>query len=171
MKICTLFIACDGRAGLEFGWVRDSLMSASTEQEYAEASRARLNAVTLSPIVSGLSEGFSGGWKSQPDDPNPWLMVDLENPYVFTQVAIQGHDVLPYWVTRFSLNYSDDNSLWYQHLNSSTGTFVYFVLYITYYKYDLVYMLQALPYIVYESIVLYLVSSTQVFFVKHICAT
>ena len=96
-------------------------MSASTEQEYAEASRARLNISTLPPIVAGISPGLSGGWKPQIDDPNPWLTVDLVQPYVFTKVAIQGHDVLPYWVTRFSLNYSDDNVNWHQQANKSTG--------------------------------------------------
>lgn len=72
-----LFTVCDGSAGIEFGWVIDSRMSASTEKEYAPANRARLNAVTLAPIVSGLSEGFSGGWRPLDDDPEPWIQVEL----------------------------------------------------------------------------------------------
>ena len=115
------FIACGSKLGIEVGWVRDSLMSSSSEQEYAEANRARLNAVTLPAIVPGLSKGLSGGWKPLQNDTDPWLQIDLEKPYVFTQIAIQGHNELPYWVTKFSLNYSDDTSNWYQHMNSSTG--------------------------------------------------
>ena len=114
-------IACNKEVGIKVGWVRDSLMSASSEQEYAEANRARLNAVTLPAIVPGLSKGLSGGWKPLQNDTDPWLQIDLEKPYVFTQIAIQGHNELPYWVTKFSLNYSDDTSNWYQHMNSSTG--------------------------------------------------
>lgn len=70
-----LISACDGTAGIEFGWIRDSLMSASSEQEYAAASRARLNSKTLPPIVAGLSEGLSGGWKPLGADPQPWIQV------------------------------------------------------------------------------------------------
>jgi len=52
-------------------------MTASTGQEYAGASRARLNAPTLEPIVGGLVAGFSGGWRPQANDSAPWIQVRL----------------------------------------------------------------------------------------------
>lgn len=57
--------------------MRDSLITASSEQLYAESHRARLNLITLDPIVSGLSQGFSGGWRSSTTDAEPWLQVSL----------------------------------------------------------------------------------------------
>ena len=50
-------------------------MTASSEQEFAAASRARLNAATLTPIVEALSEGFSGGWQPLTNDTELWLQV------------------------------------------------------------------------------------------------
>ena len=69
--------ACSDSAGIEFAWIRDSLMTASSEQQYAPAYRARLNALTLPPIVQGLSDGYSGGWKPLLTDTQPWIQVSL----------------------------------------------------------------------------------------------
>lgn len=52
-------------------------MTASSEQPYAAANRARLNAPTLDSIVSGLPAGFSGGWKPDVSDAEPWLQVSV----------------------------------------------------------------------------------------------
>ena len=38
---------------------------------------------------------------------------------MFSGIAVQGHDREPYWITKFALNYSDDNINWYQHTNVS----------------------------------------------------
>ena len=48
-----------------------------------------------------------------------FYQVDLELPNVFSGIAVQGHDREPYWITKFALNYSDDNIYWYQHTNVS----------------------------------------------------
>lgn len=103
---------------MEQGWIRDTLITASSAQQYAPGYRARLNALTLDPIVEGLSEGFSGGWKPDPSDTEPWLQVDKEVEYIYTSIAIQGHDYLPYWITRLSFNYSSDGVNWYQHTDA-----------------------------------------------------
>ena len=75
LDIGVFLTACDGTAGIEFAWVRDSLITASSEQEYAPAYRARLNAITSDAVVEGLSEGYSGGWKPALSDTDPWIQV------------------------------------------------------------------------------------------------
>lgn len=72
---------------MEFAWIRNSLITASSEQQYAPAYRGRLNAVTLDPIVEGLSEGFSGGWKPLYTDTEPWIEVCyiVEHGFVSSQ--------------------------------------------------------------------------------------
>jgi len=42
----------------------------------------------------------------------------MEKSYVFSGLKVQGHDQLPYWIRRFSLNFSNDGVEWYQHADT-----------------------------------------------------
>lgn len=54
-----------------------------------------------------------------------FLQIDMEVPYVFNQIAIQGHDQSPYWITEFNLYYSDDSVAWTAHTDDA-GNFMSF---------------------------------------------
>ncbi len=51
----------------------------------------------------------SGGWSAATSDTNPWLQVDLgSNHFTVTRVATQGRNGNSQWVTKYNLQYSDD---------------------------------------------------------------
>lgn len=49
-----------------------------------------------------------GAWMPRRMDRNQWLQVDFGNVTQITGISIQGHNVAPYWVKTYFLNYSND---------------------------------------------------------------
>lgn len=54
--------------------------------------------------------GKAGAWTARAKDLNQWLQVDLGNAYTtVTRVATQGRNGWSQWVTKYKLQYSNDD--------------------------------------------------------------
>ena len=95
--------------GLENGAISDAQISASSQWDNnLGPHRARLNG---NPTGKGM-----GAWCALNNDKNQWLQVDLGRYTTVTHIATQGRSDSSQWVTKYSLQYSDDgvNFLWYK---------------------------------------------------------
>lgn len=53
--------------------------------------------------------GLQGAWVPALQDVNEWLQIDLLTPHIsVTRVATQGRDGNRFWVSRYKLQYSND---------------------------------------------------------------
>ena len=89
---------------MEDGTISDGQITASSEfDSYEAAVNARLHLLA--------TDDYAGGWRSDIDDVNQWLQIDLGSIYTrVTGVATQGQngDDYVYWVTKYKLQYSND---------------------------------------------------------------
>ena len=60
------------------------------------------------------------GWSTLKNDPNQWLQVDLGAYTIVTRVATQGGKSVSQWVTKYTLQYSDDRFI-FQPYQEATG--------------------------------------------------
>ena len=60
------------------------------------------------------------GWTALKNDPNQWLQVDLGAYTIVTRVATQGGKSVSQWVTKYTLQYSDDRFI-FQPYQEATG--------------------------------------------------
>ncbi|XP_078346313.1 uncharacterized protein LOC144631689 isoform X2 [Oculina patagonica] len=93
-------IVCADALGMQSGEIPDSAMKSSSDyNQYFGPERSRLNKV---------KEGsFYGGWASKHADVGQWLQIDLGKITKVTRIATQGRQDANWWVTKFTLSYSD----------------------------------------------------------------
>ena len=93
-------IECAEALGMQSGEIPDSaLKSSSVYNQYSGAERSRLNE---------KKEGsYYGGWASKHADFGQWLQIDLGKITKVTRIATQGRLDAAWWVTKYSLTYSD----------------------------------------------------------------
>lgn len=87
---------------MENGEISDEQIIASTQFDtnYA-AYQARLNFQEI--------QKKSGSWSAEKNDAHQWLQVDLGSQYTkVTRVATQGRHDDSHWVTKYKLQYSND---------------------------------------------------------------
>ena len=83
------------------GEIDDSQISASSQlDEDHSAAQARLH--------SSADGSRGGGWSALTNDDNQWLQVDIGSYTRVTSVATQGGNSKNEWVTKYTLQYSDD---------------------------------------------------------------
>ena len=81
--------------------ISDAQISASSQLDAGHsAGQARLHLNTHS--------NKSGGWSAFQSDSNQWLQVDLGSYTMVTRIATQGRNRKDQWVSRYTLQYSDD---------------------------------------------------------------
>ena len=91
------------------GGIVDSQLSASSQLDGDHsAAQARLH------FRADGSRG--GGWSALKNDDNQWLEVDVGSYTRVTSVAIQGGNSKNEWVTKYSLQYSDDGMSFHMYV-------------------------------------------------------
>ena len=87
---------------METGAITDGQISASSEHSAPLAAiRGRLNAQH--------SPGKGGSWSAKSLDQNQWLQIDVASSYTkVTRVATQGRSDKAQWVTKYMLQYNND---------------------------------------------------------------
>ncbi|XP_022778337.1 uncharacterized protein LOC111319871 [Stylophora pistillata] len=93
-------IVCASPLGMESNIIPNSaLKSSSVYNQYFGPERSRLNK---------KQEGsYYGGWASKHGDVGQWLEIDLGKITKVTQIATQGRYDANWWVTKYTLTYSD----------------------------------------------------------------
>ncbi|XP_078352364.1 lactadherin-like [Oculina patagonica] len=93
---------CQTALGLENGLISDWQITASSEVSSKHAAiqaRLRFKETSIS----------YGSWEAATGDATQWLQIDLNSQTTTVRrVATQGRQDAPYWVTEYSLQYSDD---------------------------------------------------------------
>ncbi|XP_078346610.1 uncharacterized protein LOC144631901 [Oculina patagonica] len=94
-------LVCRDALGMQSGEIPDSaLKSSSAWDKYWGPERSRLNE---------QQEGsYFGGWQPKTSDARQWLQIDLGKVTKVTRIATQGRSDYNYWVTKYTLTYSDD---------------------------------------------------------------
>ncbi|XP_022805050.1 uncharacterized protein LOC111342257 [Stylophora pistillata] len=109
--------ACVTALGMESQAIEDAQISASSQLDgNYSAIQGRLHLKR-----NGQRQG---GWSALTNDRNQWLQVDLNTFARVTVVATQGRDGFKEWVTKYSLQYSDDGVTFtfYKEFDSSSVT-------------------------------------------------
>ncbi len=98
----TWLLECQGALGMESGTILDAQITVSSEwSENHAAKQGRLN--------FQQTGSKAGAWVAGTNDVNQWLQVDLGSQHFrVTGVATQGRNVWSQWVTRYKLQYSND---------------------------------------------------------------
>ncbi|XP_071121963.1 uncharacterized protein [Mytilus edulis] len=113
---------CDEIIGISSGIVRDELITASSSRdEYSKPARGRLNLTHLDDTVTA----FSGAWVAGTNDADQYIQVDMEDPYKFTKLYLQGQSDEANWVTAFKLYYTDDDAGNWTLYQSTSGEFIF----------------------------------------------
>ncbi|XP_060579535.1 uncharacterized protein LOC132736424, partial [Ruditapes philippinarum] len=113
---------CDDVIGLTTGTVLDNMLSASTvsNPDSTHAGRARVN------HIENTYSRLAGAWVAGVLDTNQYVEVDMNMPYRYTAVYIQGRSDADEWVTSFKLLYFDEEtSVWTTYTDAlGSDTFV-----------------------------------------------
>ncbi|XP_022097497.1 thrombospondin-1-like [Acanthaster planci] len=104
--------ACRDALGIQTGVIQDSMMSASSFNDYAHtANRARLHA-------NASADGEIGsGWIAKTADSNQWLQIDTETITIFSGVKTQGVGDVEAWIKTYYVEYSNDSNTWHRILD------------------------------------------------------
>ena len=96
-----LYSGCVKSLGMENQAISNAQVTASSQMDNTHSAReARLHS---------KSDGNQrGGWVALKNDLNQWLQVDLGTFTRVTRVATQGRDGYDQWVTKYRLQYSDN---------------------------------------------------------------
>ena len=108
---------------MESGNIADSkITTSSILDDKSPASQARLN--------YKADGGFGGGWSSLANDANQWLQVDLGTYTRVTRVATQGRNGYDQWVTKYTMENSEDGQSFqvYKPSNASVARVCYTIL-------------------------------------------
>ncbi|XP_044165741.1 uncharacterized protein LOC114963329 isoform X1 [Acropora millepora] len=95
-------IECQGALGMESRTIKNAQITASSEWDQNHAAiQGRLNFQK-----SGIKQG---AWSARSNDKNQWLQIDLQAMYTkVTAVASQGRHQSNQWVTKYTLQFSND---------------------------------------------------------------
>ena len=88
--------------GMESGKVRNQFITASSHY------------VGFPPWKARLNTGSANSWYGLPEDPNPWIQVDLVTPAWLKGVATQGK-LFALFVKTYKLAYSTDGVKWFTY--------------------------------------------------------
>lgn len=93
---------CQGALGMESRTIKNAQITASSQWDQNHAAiQGRLNFQT-----SGIKQG---AWSARFNDKNQWLQIDLQAVYTkVTAVASQGRHQSNQWVTKYTLQFSND---------------------------------------------------------------
>lgn len=92
---------CVAPLGMEDGTITDEQITASSRVDgNHSAVQARLN--------FKADGSKAGAWSALTNDRNQWLQVDLASYTRVTRIATQGRNGYNEWVTKYKLQYSDD---------------------------------------------------------------
>ena len=92
---------CVAPLGMEDGTIIDAQITASSQvDDHHSAVQARLN--------FKADGSKAGAWSALINDRNQWLQVDLGSYTRVTRIATQGRNRYNEWVTKYNLQYSDD---------------------------------------------------------------
>ena len=92
---------CVAPLGMEDGTIIDAQITASSQvDDHHSAVQARLN--------FKADGSKAGAWSALTNDRNQWLQVDLGSYTRVTRIATQGRNRYNEWVTKYNLQYSDD---------------------------------------------------------------
>ena len=96
-----LYSGCVKSLGMENQAISNAQVTASSQMDNTHSAReARLHS---------KADGYQrGGWVALKNDLNQWLQVDLGTFTRVTRVATQGRDGYDQWVTKYRLQYSDN---------------------------------------------------------------
>ncbi|XP_044171679.1 uncharacterized protein LOC114977630 isoform X7 [Acropora millepora] len=96
------FPECQGSLGMESRTIKNAQITASSQWDQNHAAiQGRLNFQT-----SGIKQG---AWSARFNDKNQWLQIDLQAVYTkVTAVASQGRHQSNQWVTKYTLQFSND---------------------------------------------------------------
>lgn len=89
---------------MESGGISDAQISASSFHNNNEKYAAYHGRLHLQE-----SESHSGAWSAGKNDDNQLLQIDLIGKHRVTRVATQGRDRVDQWVTKYTLQYSNDS--------------------------------------------------------------
>ena len=99
--LLTTNAACMTALGMESQAIEDAQISASSQLDgNHSAIQGRLHLER-----NGRKQG---GWSALTNDRNQWLQVDLNTFAQVTVIATQGRHGFKEWVTKYSMQYSDD---------------------------------------------------------------
>ena len=115
-------LRCEGGLGMESGEITDDQISASSRaQAITPAKVARLNR-------RDGTENLQGAWVAGHQDVYRWLQIDLKVPHTgVTRVATQGRNGNSQWVTKYKLQYSNDevNFQYYREQGQTTNKVIW----------------------------------------------
>ena len=102
---------------MENGDISDGQITASSQAAYITPPKvARLNR-------QDGTESLQGAWVAHPSDINQWLQIDLLTPHIsVTRVATQGRNGNGHWVTKYKLQYSNDEVNFQYHREKGQTT-------------------------------------------------
>ncbi|KAL9964037.1 hypothetical protein ACROYT_G027611 [Oculina patagonica] len=93
---------CQESLGMESGAISDGQITASSQFDNNHAP-------TQGRLHFSYTSVKAGAWAAAISDDNQWLQVDLgSNHFTVTRVATQGRNGNKQWVTKYNLQYSDD---------------------------------------------------------------
>ncbi|XP_054708363.1 hemocytin-like [Uloborus diversus] len=96
---------CIDEMGLYSGLIHDfQIQTSSNRNPYSDGQFVRLNSLQ--------TEEHSGAWVAEHLDENQYVQIDFLEPRILTGVKTQGRDMVPQWVTAFTVSYSQDGDTW-----------------------------------------------------------
>jgi len=72
-------------------------------------------------LITDAFSGLAGAWVAGVADTSQWLEVNMNMPYKFTAIQIQGRSDEEQWVTSFKIEYYD-GATWLTYQNSGGDT-------------------------------------------------
>ncbi|ELU16245.1 hypothetical protein CAPTEDRAFT_57683, partial [Capitella teleta] len=63
----------------------------------------------------------SGGWVAEVEDANQWIMVDMQEPYNYHKMLVQGRQDSAMWVDTFAI-YSSQDGVTFTGYTDENGT-------------------------------------------------
>ncbi|WAR01795.1 TSP3-like protein [Mya arenaria] len=107
---------CNENLGLTSGFVLDYMLSASSSLDDLATGPGRGRVNGTANVYSELA----GAWVAKVADTSQYMEVDMDLPYRFTKVHIQGREDADEWITSFKiLYYNDTSSSWDEYTDSS----------------------------------------------------
>ncbi len=91
---------------METNAIRDNDITASSELKADHGARnARLNQLSQSDRI--------GAWSAEMSDTEQWIQVNLTESQLVRGVMTQGRADCDEWVTKYTVQYSNDSVTWY----------------------------------------------------------
>ncbi|XP_072039545.1 lactadherin-like [Amphiura filiformis] len=104
--------ACEETSGLTSETILGSQITASSAYDTNYAPKnARLDTLGRRRL----------GWVASEVDTNPWIQINLQDPFMLRSVWTQGCQDADYWTTEYVLQYWGHEASWQNYFNGSTG--------------------------------------------------